>query len=296
MIEKKFLAEQFEANRSHLRSVAYRILGSRSEAEDAVQEAWFRLARSDANEVDNLRGWLTTVVARLCLDLLRSRKARNEQALDTHVAETVAAHDDAERDLQLADSMGVALLMVLETLAPAERVAFVLHDVFNLPFEEIAAVVNRTPAAARQLASRARRRVQVADEPDTDRIRQRELVSAFLTAAREGDFAALLGVLDPEVVLHADAAAIQMSIARQTAGAPTLHAETRGAAAVAKIFEGRARAAQLAMVDGAAGVVFAPGGLPRVVFNFVVENDRIVEISLMAEPQTISGVQLSIER
>src|SRR5258705_1583567 len=204
MDEKKFLAEQFEANRARLRAVAYRMLGSRSEADDAVQETWLRLSRSDTSAVENLGGWLTTVVARVCLDMLRSRKSRREEPMGPHVPEPVA--DDAHgRDAEMADSVGAALLVVLEQLAPAERLAFVLHDMFAVPFEEIAPILDRTPAAARQLASRARRRVQGAPPIEPDLPRQRELVDAFLAASREGDFEALVAVLDPDVVFYVDA-------------------------------------------------------------------------------------------
>src|SRR5207302_7999099 len=201
--EDEWLAEQFEANRSHLRAVAYRMLGSLSEADDAVQEAWLRLSRSDTSGVENLGGWLTTVVARVCLDMLRSRKSRREEPMGPHVPEP-AADDGHERDAEMADSVGAALLVVLETLAPAERLAFVLHDMLAVPFEEIAPIVGRTPASARQLASRARRRVQGAAAPDPDLGRQREVIEAFLAAARGGDLEALVAVLDPDVVLRAD--------------------------------------------------------------------------------------------
>jgi RNA polymerase sigma-70 factor, ECF subfamily len=294
MSDRDLVAEGFEANRRHLQAVAYRILGSRSEAEDAVQEAWLRLARSEAGEVDNLRAWLTTVVARLCLDMLRTRKMRAEQSLAAE-AERQVSPVDAERDAQLADSVDLALLVVLDTLAPAERVAFVLHDLFNLPFEEIAPIVNRSPAASRQLASRARRRVQGSSSPDPDQTRQREIVSAFMAASRDGDFNALLAVLDPAVVLRADAVAVQTSQQRQAQGAPRLAPEVRGATAVAAVFRGRARAAKPALVDGAPGLVFAPGGKPFAVFDFVVENGRITEISLIADPATIQGMQLAID-
>src|SRR6266498_3278547 len=238
------LAKQFEDHRAHLNGVAYRMLGSLSEAEDAVQEAWLRLSRSDASNVENLRGWLTVVVARVCLDMLRSRKARHEEALNTELSESVVNDQDEigpEREALLADSVGLALLVVLDTLDPAERLAFVLHDMFAVPFDEIATIVDRSPAAARQLASRARRRVQGADTaPEVDPTRQREVVDAFLTASRGGDFEALLAVLDPDVVLRADPAAVQ-------AGAL---AEARGAAAVADGFSERARAARPALVNG----------------------------------------------
>src|SRR3989441_13163523 len=252
MNEHELLAERFEANRSHLRKVAYRMLGSPTDAEDAVQEAWLRLSRSGTSGVENLGGWLTTVVARVCLDMLRSRKSRREEPFDARVPEPLAAREDPidpEHEALLADSIGLALLVVLETLAPAERVAFVLHDMFDLPFDEIAPIVGRSPTAARQLASRARRRVQgAATVPDADLTRQREVVDAFLAASRGGDFDALLAVLDPDVVLRADRAAV-------AAGAS---GEVRGAPAVARQFSGRARVAQPALVNGAAGAEWAP--------------------------------------
>src|SRR6266700_3091914 len=222
MDEKKFLAEKFEANRAHLRAVAYRMLGTTSEVDDAVQETWLRLSRSDTSAVENLGGWLTTVVARVCLDMLRSRKSRREEPMGPHVPEPVA-NDEHQRDTEIADSVGAALLVVLETLAPAERLAFVLHDMFAVPFEEIAPIVGRTPAAARQLASRARRRVQgTPSVPDVDLSRQRTIVDAFLAASRGGDFEGLLAVLDPDVVFRADHAAQRLGSL----------AEIRGAAAV----------------------------------------------------------------
>src|SRR5690349_21229405 len=206
MDEKKHLASQFEANRAHLRKVAYRMLGATAEVDDAVQETWLRLSRSDADAVENLRGWLTTIITRVCLDMLRARKSRREEPMGPHVPEP-AADDAYARDVEMADTIGTALLVVLETLAPAERLAFVLHDMFAVPFEEIAPIVERTPAAARQLASRARRRVQGSPPPDADFSRQKNIVEAFLKASRDGDFEGLLAVLDPEVVLRADSAA-----------------------------------------------------------------------------------------
>lgn len=293
MSEKEILAERFEASRGHLRSVAYRMLGSVSEAEDAVQESWLRLARSDASAVENFRGWLTTTVARICLDMLRARKARREEPIGID-AEAVASGDDVEKEALIADSVGVAMLVVLETLAPAERVAFVLHDMFDLPFEEIARIVGRPPAAARQLASRARRRVQGAPpSAEVDQARQREVVGAFLAAARDDDFSKLLALLDPEVVLRADAAAVAASLARVSAGAPSLAPEIRGHEAVAKTFSGRAQAAQLAVVEGNIGLVFAPGGRPMAVFDFVIEDERIVEINLLADPTAIAALDLA---
>src|SRR5881398_2603519 len=223
MDEREWLAERFEANRTHLRAVAYRMLGSVSEADDAVQEAWLRLSRSDAGEVENLRAWLTTVVARVCLDMMRSRKSRREEPLGPHVPEPIVSREDAldpEHEALLADSVGLALLVVLETLPPAERLAFVLHDMFAVPFDEIAPIVDRSPAAARQLASRARRRVQGArPEPDVDLAEQREVVDAFLAAAREGDFEALVAVLDPDIVLRADSGALRAPASREVRGA-----------------------------------------------------------------------------
>jgi RNA polymerase sigma factor (sigma-70 family) len=292
MGEKEVLVERFEASRGHLRAVAYRMLGSRSEADDAVQEAWVRLAGADASAVENLRGWLTTVVARICLDMLRARKTRREESIGVEV-EAIPSSEDAEREALIADSIGVAMLVVLETLGPAERVAFVLHDMFNLPFEHIAPIVGRSPAATRQVASRARRRVQGAPPtPEADRTRQREVVDAFLAASRGDDFSALLALLDPAVVLRADAAAVAASLARAGAGAPALAPEIHGAEAVANTFKGRARAAQLALIDGGVGLVFAPGGRPMVVFDFVIENGRIAEISLTADASSIAALDL----
>ena len=288
MDNAEWLAERFEANRTHLRAVAYRMLGSVSEADDAVQEAWLRLSRSGTSGVANLGGWLTTVVARVCLDMLRSRKSRREEPLGAHEPEpTVSREDgvDPEHEVVLADSVGLALLVVLETLAPAERVAFVLHDMFDLPFDEIAPIVGRSPTAARQLTSRARRRLRgAARVPDADLTRQREVVDAFLAASRGGDFDALLAVLDPDVVLRGDRAAVQT-------GAPE---EVRGARAVAGTFSGRARFAQPALVNGAAGLVWAPAGKPRVVFGFTIARGKIVEIDLVADPERLRRLDLVI--
>lgn len=288
MTERGILAERFEANRRHLRSVAHRMLGSQSEADDAVQETFLRLMRADTTAVDNFAGWLTTVVARVCLDMLRARQSRHEVPVDAEVTNLPAAHD-VEREQLIADSVGVAMLVVLETLTPAERVAFVLHDMFNVSFDDIATVVGRSPAAARQLASRGRRRVQGAPAaPEADRARQREVVGAFLAASRGGDFSALLAVLDPQIVLRADAAAVQASVARASQDVPVLAPEIRGRDSVAYIFRGRLKAAQLALVDGDCGLVFAPGSRPRMVVDFVLENGRIVEISLIGDPERIA--------
>src|SRR3954470_1700583 len=281
MNEHDVLAERFEANRTHLRAVAYRMLGSVSEADDAVQEAWLRLTRTDASRVENLGGWLTTVVARVSLDMLRSRNARREQPLGTHVPEPIVSRDagaDPEREALIADSVGLALLVVLETLSPAERLAFVLHDMFGVPFDEIAPIVDRAPAAARQLASRARRRVRgAAPVPDADLARQRQVVDAFLAAARDGDFDALVAVLDPDVVLRVDRGAARPGASR----------EVRGAAAVAGqalTFAQLASQARPALVNGAAGFVVGRHGRLISVAGFTVTHGRIAEIDLLADP------------
>ena len=302
MAEHDWLAQRFEENRAHLRAVAYRMLGSTGEADDAVQEAWLRLSRSDTGDVENLRGWLTTVVGRVCLDMLRSRRSRREESLGeppgARSPEPIVGREDGgdpEHEALVADTVGPALLVVLETLSPAERVAFVLHDVFGVPFAEIAPVVGRSPNAAKMLASRARRRVRGATtSPDADLARNREVVAAFLAPSRDGDFGALLSVLDPDVVLRADRVAVQGAASRQAQGAPALSTEVRGAAAVADIFSGRARAARLALVDGAVGVVVAPGGRPRVVFGFTIMGGKIAEIELLADPARLRRLDLAV--
>jgi RNA polymerase sigma factor (sigma-70 family) len=290
MNDRDSLAEQFEANRARLKAVAYRMLGSVSEAEDAVQESWLRLTRSDAAAIVSLQAWLTTVVARVSLDMLRARRSRREEPFGAHVPEPLvsAAREDPEHEALLADSVGLALLVVLESLAPAERLAFVLHDMFAVPFEQIAPIVERTPAAARQLASRARRRVQGATAvPDVDLARQREVVDAFLAAAREGDFEALVEVLDPDVVFRLDRGAIALRGSR----------EVHGAEAVAKeIVTSGAPFAPLgrpAIVNGAAGVVVVRGGRPTAVAGFTVVGGRIVEIDLLADPARLREVDMS---
>jgi len=286
----EWLAERFEADRARLRAVAYRLLGSASEADDAVQETWLRLSRSDTTEVENLNGWLTTVVARVCLDLLRSRRARREEplALDGGFIPDAA---DPEREAMLAESVGLAMLAVLQRLAPAERVAFVLHDVFGVSFEEIAGIVARSPVAARQLASRGRRRVQGTSEDGraADVARQRDIVEAFFRASRGGDFQALLAELDPDVALRGDEAALRMG---GRSGWLTT-SEIRGAKAVAEQFDGAAQAAQLALIDGVPGAVWAPKGTPRLVFEFTIQNGKVVEIALVADTERLS--QLKIE-
>ncbi len=280
--DRDLITEEFEQHRPHLRAVAYRMLGSLSEADDAVQESWLRLNRSDADIVANLGGWLTTVVARVALDMLRARRTRREDYLGSWLPEPVVSvdvNDDPEQEALLADSVGLALLVVLDTLTPAERLAFVLHDMFGMPFEEIAPIVDRAPAATRQLASRARRRVRgAAPSPDPDLARQREVVDAFLAASRAGDFEALLEVLDPDVVFRID-----------TGGTPPrARPPVVGAEAVARQVLQRgsplAPFARPAIVNGAAGVVVAPEGRPFAVVGFTVADGRIVEIDLVADP------------
>jgi RNA polymerase sigma factor (sigma-70 family) len=286
MDEHDWLAERFESHRTHLRSVAYRMLGSASEADDAVQEAWIRLSRAGADDVENLGGWLTTVVSRVCLDMLRSRSARREDPLEGPVQDATPGEPrvvDPEQEALLADSVGPALLVVLETLSPAERLAFVLHDLFAVPFDQIADIVGRSPAAARQLASRARRRVQGAStDAPADRARQRAVVDAFLAASRHGDFEGLLALLDPDVVFRADAAAVK-------AGAME---ELRGAAAVAEGFLNRAQGAQPALVDGLVGMAWAPRGRPRAVFDLTIIDGRIVAVELLLDPDNINELDV----
>ncbi len=297
MGDRATLSAQFEANRRHLSGVAYRMLGSEAEAEDAVQEAWLRLSRANSGDIANLRGWLTTVVGRICLDMLRSRRLRKEEDLDAHAPEAIpSGARGSEDEAVLADSVGLALLVVLETLTPAERVAFVLHDMFDLPFDEIAPIIGRSLDATRQLASRARRRVRGSAEPEhtTDRDHRRAIVHAFLAAARNGDFQGLMAVLDPEVVLRADAGAVAASLAARAEGAPVLAPETRGAAAIAGVFVGRARAAQEALIDGRPGAVFAPGGVLRAAFLFVTDGDRITAMELVADPDRLGALEIAV--
>jgi RNA polymerase sigma-70 factor (ECF subfamily) len=287
------LAQRFRSERARLRGVAYRMLGSLSEADDAVQEAWLRLNRSDSATIDNLGGWLTTVTARVCLDMLRSRDSRREEALGDidqirvpdPILSSAVAGPDPEQQALLADSVGLALLVVLETLAPAERLAFVLHDMFAVPFDEIAAIIDRSPQAARQLASRARRRVRGRPAPDADLATQRRVVEAFLTAAREGDFDRLLAVLDPDVVLRADAAALGRS------------GERRGADAVARgtmEFASLAPSGRLALVNGTVGLVAMPDGRPFSVLGFTIVGERIVEIDVLADPARLRLLDLDV--
>jgi RNA polymerase sigma factor (sigma-70 family) len=291
MDENEWLADRFEEHRAHLRAVAYRMLGSLTDADDAVQDAWLRLSRSGAGEVENLGGWLTTIVARVCLNMLRSRSLRREESLGVRLPDPLVSTDgqlQPEEEALLADSVGLALLVVLDTLTPAERLAFVLHDMFELPFEEIAPMVGRTPAAARQLASRARRRVKGAEvpAPDRDLARQREVVDAFFSAARGGDFDVLVAVLDPDVVLRLDAGA----------GRPAASMTIHGAAAVARqALSGLASALPAvdlrpALVNGAAGVLITRRGRPVTVVGFTVAEGKIVEIDAIADPERVRRI------
>jgi RNA polymerase sigma factor (sigma-70 family) len=295
MGEHERLAAHFEQHRAHLRAVAYRMLGSLTEADDAVQDAWLRFSRSDSSDVRNLGGWLTTIVSRVCLNMLQSRRSRGEEPLEGRVPDPCDDSDgiDPEREAVLADSVGSALLVVLDTLAPAERLAFVLHDLFAVPFDEVAAVLQRSPAATRQLASRARRRIQGAPAP-TDLARQRKVVDAFLAASRNGDFDALLAVLDPDVVLRADPTTVRAAAANRAQGAPVLADEVRGATAVITAFAGRAKAAQPALIDATAGAVWAPGGKPRAVFDFTITAGKIVAIEVLSDPELLFGLDITI--
>ena len=292
MDDNEWLADRFEEHRARLRAVAYRMLGSLTEADDAVQDTWLRLSRSGADEVDNLGGWLTTIVARVCLNVLRSRNTRREESFGVHVPDPIVSPEGMQPDAHalLADSVGLALLVVLDTLGPAERLAFVLHDMFQLPYEEIGPMVSRTPAAARQLASRARRRVKGADlpAPDPDLSRQRDVVDAFFLAARGGDFDALVAVLDPDIVLRTDAGA----------GRPAASMVLHGASAVARqaltglrsIFTRPNTQVRPAVVNGAPGVVVAVGGQPMVVMGFTIAGKKIVEIDAIADPERVARI------
>jgi len=281
MDEQAVLADQFEAQRAHLTAVAYRMLGSLTEADDAVQEAWLRLHRTDATTVENLGGWLTTVVSRVCLDMLRIRTRRAEEPLSETGADEVAP-DDPEREALLADSVGMAMHVVLGTLQPAERVAFVLHDMFAVSFEEIGRITDRSSAAARQLASRGRRKVQNRDSRSSDAVAsEKAVVDAFLTAAREGDFEALLCLLDPNAVLRADASAMKMGVN-----------DLDGAEAVAGRFNGGAQSARKALLDGEPGLVWAMGGEIKMIFEFLIDRGRIVAIEMVADADRLSATKV----
>ena len=291
MDQKEWLTERFEENRPRLRGVAYRMLGSLSEADDAVQETWLRLNRADAGAVENLAGWLTTVAARVCLDMLRSRKSRREEPVDPHAPEPIAAGAvaiDPEQEAMMADSVGLALLVVLDTLAPAERIAFVLHDLFAVPFDDIAPIVQRSPDAARQLASRARRRVRgTANVSAADLASQRGIVERFLAALRTGDVEGLVAVLDPDLVVRVDAAAA-------TSGRPV---EVRGArtwAAGAVAFAHMAQVTQLALVNGSVGLVLAPGGRLSRVLDVSIKDHRIARIDIVADPERLQALDVAV--
>jgi RNA polymerase sigma-70 factor (ECF subfamily) len=293
MREGDWQAEQFEEHRAHLRAVAYRMLGSMTEADDAVQDAWLRFNRADTARVENLGGWLTTVVARVCLNMLRARRSHREQSLDANprLPEPIISREnglDPEQEVLLGDAVGLAMLVVLETLAPAERVSFVLHDVFGVPFDEIAPIVGRTPPAARQLASRARRRVRgKTTAPDADLAQQRAVVDAFVAASRNGDFQALLAVLDPDVVVRADAGPLAPAAPRVVRGATAV-------AAQALTFRRIAGGARPALVNGAAGLVVMRDGRPFSVMGFTVSGGRIVEIDILVDPVRLRDLDLSV--
>ena len=285
----EWLAERFEENRGHLRAVAYRMLGSLSEADDAVQEAWLRLSRSDGNTIENLEGWLTTVVARVCLDMLRSRSSRREDSMGEHAAEPVVksqAASNPEQEALLADSVGLALLVVLDRLAPAERLAFVLHDMFDLSFVEIASIVGRSPDATRKVAARARHRIQAAATvPDSNLSQQREVVDAFLAALRSGDFEGLIAVLDPDVVARFDETAVRQGAPREIHGAQNW---ARGALAFSEL----ARSVQPMLVNGAVGLVWAPRGRLARVLRFAIDRGKIVQVDLVADPAALRALDV----
>jgi RNA polymerase sigma-70 factor (ECF subfamily) len=288
MDQQEWLAQQFEEHRPHLRAVAYRMLGSLSEADDAVQDAWLRLSRADTSEVQNLGGWLTTVVARVALNMLRSRNTRREQPLDVHVPDPIvdpATGTDPEHETLLADSIGLALLVVLETLTPPERLAFVLHDMFAVPFEDIAGILDRSPDATRQLASRARRRVRGAAEPDADLNAQWEVVEAFLAAARGGDFDRLVALLDPDVVLRADGGLTGLS--RRVEGPEAV-------ASQATMWQRVGLDTRRALVNGAAGMVALRDGKPFSVMGCTIKDGRIVELDILADPERVSQLDLTV--
>lgn len=288
MDPQNFLTTEFEADRTRLQAVAYRMLGSMSEADDAVQETWLRLRRSGESGIENLNGWLTAVVSHICLDMLRSRKSRREEPLEMPGREQAAPPEDRsnpEHEAILAESVGLALLVVLDTLAPAERIAFVLHDLFDVPFDQIGEVVGRSPEAARQLASRARRRVRGESVLlSVDHARQRDVVNAFLTAARSGDFRALLAVLDPDIVFQVHRAAGPVSRSK----------ELRGAAAVAKIFSGRAQAGRAVWVNGAVGIVVAPLGRLQMAVVPTIAEGKIVRLDVIANPERLQALTLAV--
>lgn len=297
MEKKDWPAKNFEESRNYLKAIAYRMLGSINEAEDAVQEAWMRLNRSESEEIENLKGWLTTVVSRICLDVLRSRKLRNEKQHSRSRSEIILNSESGnpEADLILADSIGPALLIVLDTLTPTERIAFVLHDFFDLSFKEIAQMLDRTEEATRQLTSRARRRVKGVSTPEEENIeRQQEVVSAFLAASRNGNFEALIKILHPDVILRADETAVKIAQANKSRGAPQFESEITGAKTVAEIFKGKAAAAQLALIDGVLGATWASGGKPVVAFSFSVQGNKISAIEIVMDQAKLSEIDIEI--
>jgi RNA polymerase sigma-70 factor (ECF subfamily) len=290
MAERDELAARFEERRSHLRNVAYRMLGSLSDAEDAVQETWLRLSRSDAGSIENLQGWLTTVVGRICLDMLRSRNVRREQPFDTYVPDPIVSRADGgdpEQDALLVDSVGLAMMVVLDTLTPAERLALVLHDMFDVPYDEIAPIVERTPTTTRQLASRARRRVQdSAPEAETDRRRQQVVVDAFLAASRNGDFMALLAVLDPDIVLRADGGPVDRGVTKLVRGAQSV-------ASQAATYSRLAPVARPVLVNGSPGFIAFVDGAPFSIIDFTVRDGKVIEINILADRARLSQLDLS---
>lgn len=295
MEKKDWLAENFAENRQLLMTIAFRMLGSHDEAEDAVQEAWIRLARSKSEDLENLKGWLTTIVTRVCLDVLRSRKSRREEPLDQSVYEIPnEGSGNPEEDVLIGDSIGPALLLVLDLLSPNERVAFVLHDLFDLSFEEIALMIDRTETATRQLASRARRRVRGAGPLPEDLKCQQEVVSAFFAASRNGNFDAILKLLHPNVVLRADETAVKIAEANESKGAPLVKREIRGARNVADIFNGKAAEAKLALVNGLPGATWAPGGKPLVAFSFSFKEGTISAIDIIMDPKRLPFIDIAI--
>ena len=293
MDEKDWLAKRFDETRAHLRAVAHRMLGSASEADDALQEAWLKLSRADSREVNNLGGWLTTVVARVCLDMLRSRQSRREESF-TPAAEAPSS-STPETEVGLADAIGPALLVVLDMLAPQERVAFVLHDMFDLSFEDIAPIVDRTPAATRQLASRARRRVRGVGATAPGAEPQRELVGAFLAASRDGDFERLVAVLSPDVVLRADDLAVRMATANQRHRAPRLAPEVRSAPLVADAFNGRTHGVSPALIDGEPGAAWAMAGQVLSAWLFTIDGGKIGVIDVIMDPARLAGLDVQVD-
>ncbi|HET9236351.1 MAG TPA: sigma-70 family RNA polymerase sigma factor [Oligoflexus sp.] len=293
MDKSEWLAKSFQDNRAHLKAVAYRMLGTSEEADDAVQETWLRLSRSDAEQIENLSGWLTTVIARVCLDVLRSRRTRRETPFENPDSDLGSVlPDDASL---VADSVGPALLVVLDTLNPAERLAFVLHDLFGLSFEEIAPIVERSVPATRQLASRARRRVRgMRSTALEDCPRQREVVTAFLAASREGRFEDLLNLLAPDIILRADAAAIKITSANQHRGAPAFESEMRDPKTIARTFQGKAAGALLAFIDGFEGATWIQGSKPRVAFAFAIRDGLITEIDVVMDPVQLAKTEIEV--